>query len=137
MVDQQPTRAAKEWRDRMRHAFFVEPDGAVEPQPHERELIEALLRRIVAREMAGPAILFMESWKPLGSITGQGMHSLTPFIGAVMDSTTWEHLAQYMERRGAITWMLQRLQSLQEDANHITAEGQSKSSQISDQMKHL
>ena len=104
------------WRDRLRHAFAVEPDGPVEPDAHERELIDGVLRRIVAREMAGPASLFLESWRPLGAVTGQGMHALTPFVGVLMDADTWERLARYMQRRGAIPWMLDRLDALQRES---------------------
>lgn len=104
------------WRDRLRHAFAVEPDGPVEPDAHERELIDGVLRRIVAREMTGPASLFLESWRPLGAVTGQGMHALTPFVGVLMDADTWERLARYMQRRGAIPWMLDRLDALQRES---------------------
>jgi CTP:molybdopterin cytidylyltransferase MocA len=77
---------------------------------------DGVLRRIVAREMAGPASLFLESWRPLGAVTGQGMHALTPFVGVLMDADTWERLARYMQRRGAIPWMLDRLDALQREA---------------------
>ena len=84
----------------------------------DRELIDGVLRRIVAREMAGPASLFLESWRPLGAVTGQGMHALTPFVGVLMDADTWERLARYMQRRGAIPWMLDRLDALQRESVH-------------------
>ena len=104
------------WRARLRHAFAVEPDGPVEPEAHERELIEGVLRRIVARQMTGPATLFLEGWRPLGSITGQGMHMLTPFVGAIVDDACWQRLARYMQRRGSIPWMLERLVALERES---------------------
>ncbi len=113
-------RATRGWLANMRHAFAVEADGAVAPHTAERQRIEHILERIVKREMAGPAILFLESWKPLGAITGQSMHTLTPFVGVVMEPDAWEGLARYMEKRGAIPWMVQRLEELQSAAQPPT-----------------
>ncbi|MFM1831380.1 MAG: hypothetical protein RLZZ558_1720 [Planctomycetota bacterium] len=100
------------WRDRLRRAFAVDPPGAVPPDPQDLPRVEALLQRIVDRGMAGPALLFLESWRPLGSLTGQGMHALTPFVGAVFDGAAWERLSAFMERRGSIPWMIERLDAM-------------------------
>jgi hypothetical protein len=104
------------WRDRLRRAFAVDPPGAVAPDPQDLPRVQDLLQRIVDRGMTGPAILFLESWRPLGSLTGQGMHALTPFVGAVFDGAAWERLSAFMERRGAIPWMIERLEAMDAQA---------------------
>lgn len=105
------------WRDRLRHAFGVEPDGPIAPPEGQREPVERLLRAIVQRGMTAPALLFLEGWRPLGSITGQGMHTLTPFAGVVIDASTWDALAGWMSRRGALPWLVDRLERLQTEAD--------------------
>jgi hypothetical protein len=84
------------WRARLRHAFAVEADGPVEPDPVVRTIVDDLLQRIVKRGMVVPASMLLESWRPMGAVSGQMMHALTPFT----------------ERRGAIPWMLDRLVEL-------------------------
>jgi hypothetical protein len=101
------------WIDRVRHAFGVEAPGPVPPDPEDRERIEELLGRIVSRDMVTPAVLLLESWRPLNGVTAQAMHALAPFVGLLGDASTWDRLARYMQRRGSIPWMLDRLEAMQ------------------------
>jgi hypothetical protein len=101
------------WRARLRHAFAVEADGPVEPDPVVRTIVDDLLQRIVKRGMVVPASMLLESWRPMGAVSGQMMHALTPFTGVLIDANVWAALASYMERRGAIPWMLDRLAELE------------------------
>ena len=100
------------WLQGVRHAFGVEAPGPVPPDPEDRERIEELLGRIVARDMVTPAVLLLESWRPLNGVTAQAMHALTPFVGLMGDPTIWDRLARYMQRRGSIPWMLDRLEAM-------------------------
>ena len=109
--------APKGWRERLRHAFAVEPDGPVAPPDRERAIIEDLLSRIVHRRMTTPAILLLESFRPMGAIGAQGMHALAPFAGVVVDAALWEGLARWLQRRGSLPWMLDRLEQLQAEAD--------------------
>ncbi|MFM7809920.1 MAG: hypothetical protein ACKPEA_18630, partial [Planctomycetota bacterium] len=100
-------------RDGLRHAFGVEVSSPVAPDDDDRPRIEELLRRIVAREMTGPAVLLLESWRPMNGVTAQAMHALTPFVGLVADASVWERLARYLQRRGSIPWIIDRLEAMQ------------------------
>ena len=111
----------KGWRERLRHAFAVEPDGCVAPPERERALIDELLLRIVRRRMTTPAILLLESFRPMGAIGAQGMHALAPFAGVVVDPALWEGLARWLQRRGSLPWMIDRLESLQAEADAASA----------------
>ncbi|MFM7808039.1 MAG: hypothetical protein ACKPEA_08935 [Planctomycetota bacterium] len=113
----EPSSKPSGWRDRVRHAFAVDADGPLAPPDDQREPVERMLRAIVQRGMTAPALLFLEGWRPLGSITGQGMHTLTPFAGVVIDACTWDALAAWMSRRGALPWLIDRLERLQAEAD--------------------
>ena len=108
---------ARGWRERLRHAFAVEPDGPIDPDPTIRTTLEDLLQRIVKRRMTVPAMLLLEGWRPMGKVSGQMMHALTPFTGVVFDEHAWTGLANYLERRGSIPWMLDRLEALESEAS--------------------
>lgn len=105
------------WRARLRHAFAVEPDGPLPPPDAQREVVDRLLRAIVQRGMTAPALLFLEGWRPLGAVTGQGMHALAPFAGVAIDASVWDGLAGWMSRRGALPWLIERLERLQVEAD--------------------
>lgn len=111
------------WRAKLRHAFAVEPDGPVAPPERERALLEDLLGRIVSRGMTAPAILLLEGFRPMGAVGAQGMHALAPFAGTVVDPTLWEGLARWLQRRGSLPWMLERLESMQAQADAARAKG--------------
>lgn len=113
MSDQSSNKAAHSWREKIRHAFAVDAPGPAEPTDTQRVVVEKLLCKVVERGMAQPAALFLESWRPLGVLTGQGMQALTPFAGIVLDQNAWKEVADYLDKRGAIVWMLQRMDELE------------------------
>jgi len=100
------------WRAKLRHAFGLDAPGPFEPDPQVRALVDDLLRRVVRRRMTVPAAMALESWRPMGMVSGQFMHALTPFTGVVLDAKAWTALAAFVERREAIPWMIDRLHEL-------------------------
>ncbi len=101
------------WREKFRHAFAVDAPGPAEPTDTQRVVVEMLLAKIVERGMAQPAGIFLESWRPLGVLTGQGMQALSPFAGILLDPNAWKEFADYLDKRGAIAWMLRRMDELE------------------------
>ncbi len=101
------------WREKFRHAFAVDAPGPAEPTDSQRVVVEMLLAKIVERGMAQPAGIFLESWRPLGVLTGQGMQAVSPFAGILLDQNAWKEVANYLDKRGAILWMLQRMDELE------------------------
>jgi hypothetical protein len=98
------------WRAALRHAFAIEPPGPAEPTPAQREALDPLLREIRRRGMAMPAGVFLESLHPLNGVGAQTMHFMQPFATAVLDPLRYQALAEYLQRRGSIEWILNELQ---------------------------
>ena len=113
MSEPRNTNTAMSWREKIRHAFAVDAPGPAEPTDTQRVVVEKLLATIVERGMAQPAGIFLESWRPLGVLTGQGMQALSPFAGILLDQNAWQEVANYLDKRGAIPWMLQRMDELE------------------------
>ena len=113
MSEPRNTNAAMSWREKIRHAVAVDATGPAEPTDTQRVVVEKLLATIVERGMAQPAGIFLESWRPLGVLTGQGMQALSPFAGILLDQNAWKEVANYLDKRGAILWMLQRMDELE------------------------
>ncbi|MDA0213789.1 MAG: hypothetical protein O2875_00315 [Planctomycetota bacterium] len=95
-------------------AFHIEPPGPAKPNPDEAELVERVAQEIVKRRMAQPAMLFLESSRPLSGVGAAAMHFLQPFVSVVIHPTTWSTLATFLERSGAVEYLCLRIEALEE-----------------------
>ena len=87
------------------HAFAVTPPASGF-SPDEIALLEKIAHHIVSREMAAPALLFLESLGPLSFLGSQVVHGLKPFMDVVIDPADAERLATLLERRDGIDQLI-------------------------------
>ena len=80
-------------------------------------MLEKIAHHIVSREMAAPALLFLESLGPLSFLGSQVVHGLKPFMDIVINPADAERLATLLERRESI----ERLSSLIQEQANISA----------------
>ena len=59
-----------------------------------------------------PVEFAIEASKPLGYISSQAMHMLTPIISLLLDADGWKHLAAYLEHRRAPDFFLERIATM-------------------------
>ncbi len=100
------------WREAWERAFHVAPPGPAVPTPEESVLVERVAQEIVRRRMAQPALLFLESSRPLAGVGAATMHFLQPFISVVMQPTTWSTLATFLERSGSVEYLCLRIEAI-------------------------
>src|SRR5262245_35805290 len=72
--------------DWLKHAFAIEPPGAVQPTEAQAALIDRLCRMVVERKLTTPALLFLEGVRPLGYVTSQTLQFFGPLISALGDA---------------------------------------------------
>ena len=99
----------------LKHAFAIDKPGPVQPTPEQQPVVDRICGEIVRRRMAAPAILFLESLRPLNFIGAQALHFLSPFVTAVVDSNAHGHLADFLEHRGSIDYLCDRIEELDAD----------------------
>jgi hypothetical protein len=97
----------------LKHAFAVET-GPAEPTPEQEAVVEKLCREIVRRRLVSPALVFLEMSRPLNFLGAQALHFLAPLISAVTDDAGHRHFAAFLERRGAIDLLCERIQALEQ-----------------------
>ncbi|MEE9553846.1 MAG: hypothetical protein V3W18_06065 [candidate division Zixibacteria bacterium] len=89
------------------------PPEEDELTPEERELIRRIAQKVVERGMTVPAILFLESVKPLNYIGSQVMIFMEPFMHAILRSVNDYNLfRQMMEKRDNVERLLQKVEEL-------------------------
>ncbi|MSR29786.1 MAG: hypothetical protein EXS03_09500 [Phycisphaerales bacterium] len=102
-------------RESVGRAFHVDPPGPATPTPEEAELVDRIAREIVTRRMAQPALLFLESSRPLAGVGAAVMHFLQPFCSVVIKPTIWSTLATFLERGGSVEYLCLRIEALERE----------------------
>jgi hypothetical protein len=96
----------------LKHAFAIEPEGAVEPTEAQREVVDRLCRQVVQRGLTTPALVFLESVRPLSYVTSQTLQFFAPVLSAVADAKACQDLADFLEHRGSVEYLCRRIEEL-------------------------
>ena len=88
-----------------------EPDpGGSELSDADRALFARLGAWIAARRLETPAVLFLETMRPLSFVGAQGLYFLEPFARAIFDVTEYERLARLLERRSNLELLVRAIE---------------------------
>jgi hypothetical protein len=79
--------------------------------PEDAKLLDSIATRVVDVGMAVPAILFLESTKPLSFVGSQLLHFFGPIARAFLDARSIERFALLLEDRENIERLLVRVES--------------------------
>jgi len=104
----------KGFRAIWQHAFSMKVADD-EFNPDDIALIERIAGEIVKRRMATPALLFLESIKPLSFFASQAMHMLRPFIVAatVGNPASYERFVLLMEKSEGMEKLIDSIETLE------------------------
>ncbi len=87
------------------------PNSGEKILPDEEDaVIDKLAKKVVDRGMAVPAIMFLESVKPLNFIGAQTMIFFEPIVQAVFNFKDYDVLRTALEKRETIEIMLLRIE---------------------------
>ena len=76
----------------------------------DRLLLERLARRVVELRLETPALLTLESARPLSLLAGQAMLFFEPFAQALFHLTDYRRIAALIERREAIAALVEMIE---------------------------
>ncbi|WP_291167213.1 hypothetical protein [Gimesia sp.] len=99
----------KKW---LAHAFAVERPEDFAPTVEQQQIADRICREIIRREMVTLAILTLETCRPLNYIGSQAIHFFTPLLSILVDPRAQKTFADFLEQRGSIEWLCQRLEFL-------------------------
>jgi hypothetical protein len=110
--------------DFFKNAFSVEnedPDIYAEediPQERKAELIAKFAQEIVDRRLAVPAIMFLETVKPLSFLGSQAMIFFEPIIQSVFAFRSYREIYLIMEKRENVEVLLQEIERREGEKKH-------------------
>lgn len=91
------------WRAALANAFSVkEPPLEAE----DEALLGRLAEEVARRRLQAPAVLLLESVRPLNFVGSQAMVFLQPFVPAA----SWGRLAAILERRSSIDFLVRKIE---------------------------
>ena len=80
--------------------------------PEEDAVVDRLARAVVSRGLVAPAILFLESVRPLNFVASQAMVFFAPMVGLLFSRRDYDTLARLLERRSAIEHIVSRIEAV-------------------------
>lgn len=89
----------------------------------EDALLLDLAVKIEGRGLAAPALLWLESLRPVSFLGSQLMHFLNPFVRMIYDSETFEHLARILEDREHLERLLRHIECVVAERQSSRQEG--------------
>lgn len=98
-------------RQWLRHAFAVETAESFSPTVAERELVERVAQEVARRGMTLPAMVMLESSRPLGGLGGQALRFVEPWFAAVTNAAGLKMLADLLERPGGMDFVVNTFQA--------------------------
>jgi hypothetical protein len=84
--------------------------------PRQEEILTKIARKVVSWKMSVPAILFLESVKPLNYVGSQMMAFFEPMFQAIFSWKDYDEVRSMMEERGTVERLLQRIEQLDVEA---------------------
>lgn len=106
----------------LRHAFAIESAEGWQPNERQQQICDLLLHEITRRGMAVPALLWLETSRPLNYIGAQLLHFCEPVLSAVCDAQSCREFAEFLEHPGAIEYLCRRLEAMAQSSGRSSAE---------------
>ena len=96
-------------RDSLIHAFAVQ-DQQLAFCAEDEALLDRVAHYIAARQMTVPAVLFLESMRPLNFIGSQVMVFLQPILASFFSAQDYGRLADILEKRQSADVLIRKIE---------------------------
>ncbi len=106
--------SGKGFRQALKRAFAVPAEEPLTEQ--QRQWMDKLARKVVARGLTVPAILLLESIQPLGFVGSQAVVFFKPIISLVFRPEFCDEVARLLEKRSALRDLMQMIERCDAEA---------------------
>ncbi len=100
-------------REKMKHAFAVDPPGPAEPTPQQQTAVDWFCKQVAKRHLTTPGLIALEMSRPLNFIAAQAMQFFSPGVWAIARQQTYDEyrqFAEFLEQRGANEYLCRRIE---------------------------
>ncbi|MBD3673974.1 MAG: hypothetical protein HUJ26_10665 [Planctomycetaceae bacterium] len=106
----------------LKHAFAIDDGEGVEPTPSQAEAIDRVLKELLRRGMAVPAMMALETCRPLNYVGSQLLVFLSPVIKVTLGIQAQDDFARFLEKRGSIDYLLDRFEQLSQKPDEASSQ---------------
>jgi len=110
----------------LKNAFAIKKPGSVELTPRQEEIIERLACKVIEWKMSVPAVLFLESMKPLNYVGSQILVFFSPIVNTIFTVRDYDEFVALMEQRESVEVLLRRIESKEAAGETKAAAGEEK-----------
>lgn len=82
---------------------------------HQRALLEKMADKVVRLRMTVPAIMFLESMRPMNYVGSQVMVFFAPVVRGFFGLPDWDEVRLVLERRESIRYFLDLIEKMEGD----------------------
>jgi len=104
----------------LKHAFGIETAADLLPTPEQIKAIDQFCKIVIRRNLIVPVSMFLEMVRPLNYVGSQILHGLSPFVSVWMNSRSLNEMAEFLENRGAIDFLCDRLKKMEEESSKFS-----------------
>lgn len=94
----------------LKHAFALSDGQPAEPSASQREAVDRILQEVVRRRMTVPAVMLLETCRPLNYVGSQLLVFFSPMMKIALGTQAQDDFARFLEQRGSIDYLLDRLE---------------------------
>jgi hypothetical protein len=87
-----------------------------------REILDRFAKGVVERRMTTPAILFLESVKPLSFLGNQALVFFQPIVQSVFNFKTYDEVTELLENRENLEYLLRKIEELEAEQHKAERE---------------
>ena len=87
-------------------------NGPLQVSEEQAAAVDRVARFVVRFHLTVPAVLALESLRPLSYAGSQFMHVLSPSVTAFLTTEDWDQLAHLLEDRRGLDYVLERIEAL-------------------------
>ena len=100
-------------KDSIKHAFALGEKENFTPNEKQIQVVDRVCREVVKRQLAMPAILLLETFRPLNYIGSQVRHFFQPIISAVLPADGYTDFTELLEQRGSVDYFCERIREIE------------------------
>jgi hypothetical protein len=90
------------------------PADDTERTDRQRALLQTVADKLIARRLEAPAILLLESIKPLSFLASQGLIVLGPLLQSLLSVQDYDLFTEALEDRQNVEWLICKLEAAEE-----------------------
>ena len=94
----------------VKHAFAIEKKGDYKYTEEDLKIFDKVALKIKKFGMVTPAILFLESVKPLSYVGSQTMVFFQPIIKTIFKGRDYDRFSRLLEHRSSINELIKRIE---------------------------